>query len=279
MLSVVMTLSCIRDSLDGCPQYLRFSYAYNMSGEDLFTREVTSVKVFVLNDDGTCMMTAEETDPVRLSDSLYRMELPYSVMCKRLVVWAGLDGGPYTVSSDCGAGLDPGSDRTVTPLWHSGPEKLLFDEAGRTQTVSLVRTTNTVKVALDGCDPKKVSMSISSDNCSYGPDHTPKKDGGKVWAPVATTEEGDTSIFKIMRLVEDSAATLRVSYDSRPITFGGQAGLDLVKYFLSSKPTGMTDQEYLDREHVWTVEVRLAGTAALSLTINGWTIWFQDQQL
>ena len=273
-----MTLSCIKDSLDGCPQYLRFSYSYNMSGEDLFQSEVKSVRVFVLNDDGDCIMDMEETDSLRLADPSYRMELPSYVACRKVVVWAGLSDSNFKLTPDLGVDLAHTSIQDITPLWHCGPERLLFNEAGRTQTISLVRTTNTVRVVLRGCDQSKASMKIYADSHSYGPDHAPKDDGGIAWRQTAM-EGRDTAIFHIMRLVPDSAASLEVAYGSQPITFGGQPMLDLVRYFLTSRPEGMTDREYLDREHIWTVEIDLEGTVALSVTINGWTTWFQDEKL
>lgn len=70
-----------------------------------------------------------------------------------------------------------------------------------------------------------------------------------------------------------------------PISVGGTTKLDLVDYMLQSREadeesTEISDQRFLDLNKVWNIDLLLGpGNIAVSLTINGWTIWFDHVDL
>ena len=87
-----------------------------------------------------------------------------------------------------------------------------------------------------------------------------------------------------MRLLEDVPCRLvvRSVYDPDNILWSR----DLIGLLEQTCPSGIASlQEYLDRQDEWTLFFNYKGDAfsgtfvALSVTINGWTIWFQGSDL
>ena len=269
LLFLTIALSCIRDSMDGCPYYLRFSYIFNMDGTERFPSEVKAVSVMVLDDAGHKVYEKTETDSIKLSDPSYRMELPPELRGMRAIVWAGIMDRDYELTSDFGVRLSTDAGLYIAPLWHGGPVTLGEEPYVRTDTVSLIRTTNTIRVFLDGNQgDTPPAMWIEADNTVCGPDHTVIHSGGHAWQPYHAAT--DSTCFSVMRLTEDMTVILHVA---------GLPDIELIKYFLSSCPAGMSGEEYLDREHVWTVRIGWNDSLVTYLTVNGWTIWFHDQSL
>ena len=291
----------LHDDLSKCDLYLRFRYDYNLENEDRFADQVDEVTVFLFDADGGYLRQFSENGDA-LKQSGYRMRIPYDLKGCRAVVWAGKTDRFYALPA-LAAGdpierltLEYGpendeSDKRLDPLWHCGPVTLSFPEdAGTQQTVSLVRNTNDVAVSLTRSgtpvDVADFTIEITGTNGSY--DHRNAIPGAArsiTYRPCPETSTGDKALLHTLRFVKDSEMSLSVRTSwGQAIDMGGKTGIDLVEYLLKTKPDGMDAQEYLDRRYEWEVEIRLGdkadnGYIALSITINGWTYWFQPTDL
>lgn len=287
----------LHDDLSGCDLYLKFRYDYNLDNEDRFAEQVEEVKIFVFDESGAFLGQFGESGGALKQDG-YRMRIPYELKGCRAVVWAGKTDRFYSLpvlavgdpmerlTLEYGPENDV-SDKRLDPLWHAGPVTMEFPEDGGTvQTVSLVRNTNDVAVGLTRGDaPVGVSdfvIEITGANGAYDYKNAFAGNPRRItYRPCPETTTGETARLHTMRFVKGSDVSLAVRSVSsgRAIDIGGNTEIDLIEYLLKSKPDGMNDQEYLDRQYEWDVDIRLGdksdnGYLALSITINGWTYWF-----
>lgn len=298
LLPLLVCSSCkaLHDDLSDCDFYLRFVYDYNMERQDLFSGQVTEVQVFVFDPQGGYIRTlTEKGDALRQPG--YRMHIPYDLKGSTFVVWAGKTGDYYTLP-DLQAG-DPitklvlSYDRQrelhnakLDPIWHSGPSLMTFpDEGQTTQTASLVRTTNDLRVALrdknsEPVDPARFDIILHGANNAY--DHTHALFESCMPLTYTSCPEASSPTeawLYTMRLLQGNTMQFSVieKTTGRFVTIAGERFADLTPYLLRSKPDGMEDQEYLDRRYEWDITLDIDQTSylALSITINGWKHWFQ----
>ena len=299
LLPVTVCSSCnvLHDDLSECDFYLRFIYDYNMERQDFFAAQVSEVQVFVFDPEGGYVQTLTEKGEA-LRQSGYRMYIPYDQKGNTLVVWAGKTGTYYTLPtlqpgdpiSKLTLSYNPGretSDALLDPVWHSGPAVMTFpEEQETTQTVSLVRTTNNLKVSLrennsTPADPARFEITLTGANNACDYTHallSPCRTLTYAPSPVATASMA--AWLYTMRLVEGNPLYFSVveKATGRPVTIDGKDSIDLTEYLLKTKPDGMGAQEYLDRRYEWEIGLNYdpASYLALSITINGWTLWFQN---
>lgn len=299
LLPVTVCSSCnvLHDDLSKCDFYLRFIYDYNMERQDLFAAQVSEVQVFVFDSRGGYVQTLVEKGEA-LRQSGYRMYIPYDQKGNTFVVWAGKTGTYYTLPT-----LQPGdpiskltlsynpredkSEARLDPIWHSGPAVMTFpEEEGTTQTVSLVRTTNDIRVSLlennsTVADPTRFEIALTGANNACDYTHAlliPCRD--LTYAPCAVAATPTAAWLYTMRLVEGNELRFSVveKASGRAITMDGATSIELPRFLLKTKPEGMGTQEYLDRRYEWDIELSYNPTnyLALSITINGWKLWFQS---
>lgn len=286
----------IYEDLESCDAFLRFSYTYNMENQEWFHDQVQQVNVYFFEPSGgyVTMLTEKNADVLR--DPSYRMSIPVALRGCRAVVWDGKVEDSYLIPELFPG--DPieklvlrlndgeGSSSMLTPLWHGATPSLTFPEAGAVQTLSLVRTTNRVDVTLQGdisTDSENLTVSLVSDNTVYDHTNTPIASGDKTYLPY--TYEAGMYRLRTMRLTEGNKALLSITDNTtgEKVNIGGSREIDLTEWVLRNKPSGMTAQEYLDREYEWNIVLNigdsLEGYLALSITINGWTTWFNNTDL
>lgn len=295
----------IFEELPECETALKFRYDYNMSGEDLFAAQVEAVKVFVFGRDGGYVQTLSESGDA-LRKAGYRMEVPSVMKGCTMVVWAGRTERCYSLpqmkTGDPIGNLvlkyEPAGAESAAhldPLWHAGPTDMTFsEENGTVQTVNLTRITNDVTLsvsranALVGMDEFEVG--ITAADGVY--DHEGRRDEQaqeivyRSCSDECQPDERFHSRFHIMRLDSEEDALLSVtkkSYADDAVT-GQDFSINLTDYLLKAKPEGMTAGEYLDRRYEWDVNLSIeddpgGGFVAVSITINGWTYWFNPTEL
>ena len=82
-----------------------------------------------------------------------------------------------------------------------------------------------------------------------------------------------------MRILEDKSARLLVRTSDGKIV----ADIDLIYYIkegsFKGEGDGMTFSEYLDRQDHFYIHLNIQGYMAVSITINGWTIWLQGTDI
>lgn len=299
LLPLMASSSCdvLHDDLSKCDFFLRFVYDYNMERQDFFAAQVSEVQVFVFDPQGGYVQTlAEKGETLRQSG--YRMHIPYALKGYTFVVWAGKTGTYYTLpalqagdpASKLTLGYEPQSDTSnahIDPIWHSGPSVMTFpEEQGTAQTISLVRTTNDIRVALQEkneapADPARFEIALTGANntCDYthallNPCRT------LTYVPCTAASTPTAAWLYTMRMVEGNGLRFSVTEKAtgRFVTLGGKNAIDLTEFVLEGKPEGMGAQEYLDRRYEWEITLSFdpASYLALSITINGWKHWFQD---
>lgn len=299
LLPVTVCSSCnvLHDDLSKCDFYLRFIYDYNMERQDFFAAQVSEVQVFVFDPQGGYVQTLTEKGEA-LRQSGYRMYVPYDQKGNTFVVWAGKTGTYYTLPtlqagdpiSKLTLSYNPRedtSDARLDPIWHSGPWVMTFpEEQETTQTVSLVRTTNDIRVTLHEnnstvADPARFEIALTGANnaCDYthallNPCRT------LTYAPSPIAATSTATWLYTMRLVEGNELRFSVveKATGRAVTMDGEKSIELTRFLLKTKPEGMGIQEYLDRRYEWDIDLNYdpASYLALSITINGWKLWFQS---
>lgn len=182
----VTSCDTIHDSYDHCVLdfRVRFKYDYNMKYADAFANEVSSVTVFVFDEDGKFIFQKTEAGDM-LAKEGYTMSLSeLAPGTYELVCWAGLsDADTYEVPElmrgddittlNCKMERKEGAivDTKITPLWH-GRTKVTYDEIYDTQQVALiplVKDTNKIRVILQqirgtGLDVNKFEFKITDAN-------------------------------------------------------------------------------------------------------------------
>ena len=266
----------LHDDLSECDLYLRFRYDYNLAREDWFADQVGAVKVFLFSAEGKYIRTLTESGAA-LKKPGYRMPIPYKLKGCTAVVWAGKTERFYSLPA-MSAG-DPieklalkyepkenVSSNHLDTLWHSGPLPLFTEGyTGDTETASLVRNTNDVTVGISrGNTPLDMSafdIVIKSADGAYNYKNEPS-DGTRLitYCPCPEENSGRTPDaggvlpsevrLHTLRFVKGSDITFSITEKStgKAIDIGGSTQVDLIGYLLRSKPEGMGDQEYLDRQ-------------------------------
>lgn len=284
----------LHDDLSLCNLYLEFRYDYNLPREDWFAQQVEEVNVYVFNDRGFVQRFSQSGAPLQAPG--YRMELPYTLKGCTMVVWAGRTADHYDLPElAVGDPMDKLTLRLraqsnasavhIAPLWYSGPATITGTEkGGTTQTVSLIRDTNDIAVTIvssSAADPALYKIQLKGANGSYDyRNNFVTADPQITYTPALLTST--TATLYTLRLVKGAPLLFSVTdQKGRPIFAGGQAQIDLTEYLLQSNDTGLSDQEYLDRCYLWNVKLAYDpnGYVAISLSINGWTYWFQPTDL
>lgn len=301
--------SCIREYLDECPQEyaLRFCYDYNMKFTDLFAGQVEDLSVYVFDRDGEYVCTVTDSGE-RLRDSGYKLVLPLAPGEYRFVVWAGLDGGCFApasllpgVSKESDLSLtlyrngngEVPCDRPLAALWHSRSEIVEVPGPGteRTDTLNLIKDTNTIRVILqqrDGSFLRASDFDIYIDcpegNGLLAHNNDLLRDQPLVYRPYALSDGvpgGDPELSQVVadlsvsRLTIGDAMRLRIGK-----TTGGEVLIDmpLVEYLLMTQHEQdvriLSDQEYLDRQDMYTILLYLDGNRWFDslIIINGWAL-------
>lgn len=300
LLQALVLTSCnvLHDDLSDCNLFLKFRYDYNLTYEDWFGQQVEEVKVFIFDKQGRFVDMYSQT-ALTISSPGYKMQIPYQYKDYNVIVWAGKTDRDY-ILSPLGIG-DPMenlalhytpennlSSHHIAPLWHSGPHKMIFPDAGGVeQTISLVRNTNDFNISIVSANTVKsvadYEITIKGANGSY--DH--KNDFPKGIPAITYTSTGNAQLqaadIYTMRLVEGAA--LRISAKEKAsgkyILIEGKTDADLIELLLKTKPEQMPLQEYLDRRYIWDISLGYdeGSHMAIYITINGWTHWFHNTDL
>lgn len=288
--------SCVQEEPEQCDLYLRFSYTYNMENNELFQQEVEQIKVFFYDKNNKFVGMLEEKDKKVLEDSNYKMKVPFEYTDGneyRAVVWAGNTEGSYIIDNPQKGDdistlvlhlitANNESSTKISQLWHGYKDGLVIDEGVRVETVSLVRSTNNIKFTVNGESiGDNYTIKIISDNGKYDYFHKVVLNGDITYLPHTVSNEG--YLFTTLRFIEGHPIKISVldKNSNNHVTIKGSDFIDIVDYVLKSKPNEMENQEYLDREYNWVIDLAVdtINTVAISITINGWTVWFNNTEL
>lgn len=303
-LLTMLLSSCdmFHDSMEDCGLYLSFRYDYNMKKTDLFAEKIKRVDAFFFDKNGILQEHMFVEGEV-LSNPGYRMDL---TNLKRgdyqILTWAGL-GSDYELSFQKGitrleefnlkllseAALRNGVySKSHADLWYGSTVIKASYWDNRTHEVSLIKDTNFFHISLqnDGAplseeQLREYSFQIITGNGEYDYKNNPLSKKELTYGPYNYTTDENVGVVDVntMRILEDQSARLVIRSSDGKIV----VDLDLMYYIkegsFKGEGEGMTFSEYLDRQDHFYVHFNIQGYMAVSITINGWTIWLQGTDI
>lgn len=303
-LLTLLLSSCdmLHDSMDDCGLYLSFRYDYNMKRTDLFTEQVKRVDVFFFDEKGI-LQEHKSVERSVLSDSGYRMNLSdlkrgdYQV-----ITWAGLSSDyellfqkgetqleEFILRLNYEEALRNGVySNEQSDLWYGSTIIKANYWDNRTQNIDLIKNTNFFHISLQNNGDllnkeqlQKYTFQIITDNGEYDYKNNPYTEQELVYGPhsYATDENRGIVSLNTMRILEEQPARLLIHNSDGKIV----ADIDLMYYIkegsYKGEGDGMAFSEYLDRQDHFYIHLNIQGYMAVSITINGWTIWLQGTDI
>ena len=184
------------------------------------------------------------------------------------------------------------------PVWYGAPQRITYDPRKGLQTcpVRLVKDTNHFSIALSEDNSSGGGAGellvytfeiISKGYDLYDMNNKPVGQAELSFLPYSISSDGDYAQtwgkLTTGRLLEEDTQTLviRSAHDNSLLW-----QTDLIGLLARTKPEDIgTVQEYLDRQDDWSLVFNYkggtggtggSGFVAVSVVINGWTIWLQD---
>ena len=284
----------------------RFIYDMNMSGGDGFPSQVRSVSLWAFHHaDGSFAGLFSDAGDALAADG-YRLDLSgLQPGDYDFIAWCGLDGErsfsvPPAVATAADLTCDlqttvqdgvPVSRSLLSPLFYGSlTQETLPDAAGEhTLTVRLMKNTNNINISLqqtggEALDPADFTICMTGANGSLASDNIPS---GEITYYPWSVRSGTTDLAEEkVHFIQAEISTGRLMADRHPvITITDNAAgrtvyaipiVEWAKKLRSLQHLAMDDQEYLDREHEYTVMLHLVNEAggwkAVSIVINGYEI-------
>lgn len=315
---------------------VKFKYDYNMKYANTFAQEVKNVSLYAFDDNNNLVFFKSESGDV-LSEEDYFMSLDMEPGDYHLIAWAGLDDESYAVPllsqssskiTDLNVKVlrDNATDltradeekdkfivnRELSSLWHGEIKKSAFTRSGRQRIaeVSLVKNTNTIRVALvqvkqdenapvtRALNKDELKFSIYDNNGFMNYDNSLLSDDLLTYKPYVIQQSSVTTRafnvvdteypaviteMSVARLMQDQDPELSIidTKTNKPILKKG----DLIEYLnllRLEKYATMPLQEYLDREDQYSLLIFVDENLTLLdfvIEINGWVIQLNDFEL
>lgn len=276
----------IYDDEEDCTQTYRitFKYDYNMKFADAFASECNSVALYVFDKDGKYIKTYTTTvDELKKTD--YYLTLDLEPGSYKFISWCGLDDELKSYAYPAmTAGQSTFTELTnylkrndaavgaIDNLYYGSLDAVLPDEYGIFDyTIDLTKNTNTVQIAIQflnkAAEPinlEDYKIYITAENGSLNWDNSLAQDDTITFNPYymavleseAQLDENDHSMVQVLK-AEISTSRLVKDWRTQPKVHIEKADgtnlltFPLIEYgllFKEHKYSGMSDQEYLDRQ-------------------------------
>lgn len=268
------------------------------------------VNIFVFDTEDICSDVLQYTYG-ELVECNYEFKVPIAYRERNAVVWHGNDSEDYDDSSMAvGTSLEDfylrlikntekGIGHAPSMLWASNLEKVEFCASKTRHRIHMTKVDTQVDVTLnmvyDNGDVVPVDMidykaTITAKDNVYHIDCT-ICDSSETLVfdnseEIAENTELDEAHVGTLRLMPESDSYLYLTNvkSGNRVSVGSDNRIDLVKYMLDSRgsdiDTEITDQRFLDLNKKWDIALTIDGSfVAVNMTINGWTVWFDDTDL
>lgn len=300
------------DDQDCDPVYkMRFIYDWNMSGGDGFPSQVSSVSLWVFNHESGSLAAKYSDAGDALAQKGYLLDLTgLQPGNYDFIAWCGLEGSQsFSVPSDISTEKDltcsmttgsrdgkSFSDSCLSPLFYGSLNNQAVDDVrGETvvYTMYLMKDTNNINISLQhsnedilDADDFTIYMTDANANLDY--------DNSLISSPTVYYYPWDISSGVLdpsadgLNYIKFELSTNRLMADQNPIItiIDKESGstiysipiVEWAKVLRSEQNMSMSDQEYLDREHEYTIMLYLVdnegsgGWKAASVVINGYEI-------
>ena len=329
MVAAVLAFSSCKNGLifegeGDCGVYyrIRFKYDYNIKFADAFANEVNSVALYVFDQNDILVNQIATTDKAALSSGAFEIPLELTPGSYTLLAWGGLmNEESFDFLTDTAIGQTTlqqmqvkmrrykNSDGVASvsedllPLYHGTMPLEVTDAPGTyTQTMSLVKNTNVIRVLLHeisghDVDADKFIFEINDSNGLYNWDNTLLEDEMitySAWHQSTGSADIEDSSVRAVTTVNVALAELtigRMKAGKSPVLHikSRETGEDvfripLADYALLVKGNyrqGMGDQEYLDRQDEYTMTFFLDEGEWVSsvIYINSWRVVLNNTEL
>lgn len=293
----------IYDTYSDCHIYVKFKYDYNMGWTDRFAEQCDAVELFLFDSTGVLKEIISDGGE-RLKHPDYLMEIPVHSGRYSIMAWTGRQHSyeltdmiiGVSTMSDMILKLKPSSnnvDVELDPLWWGAPIDFAYSgDSHQVEIIDLLKNTNVINVNIHydlAHTPDSLSdinVSVNASNGAYLFDNSftdPKPIKYVPYYKTRITKADETFSYALstLRIVKGQNVKLSIIDEPKNANLLPFTDMNLIPLLLMTKPDGIGDQEYLDREDTWNLDLYLTenGYAATSIMINGWTVWTQDTEL
>ena len=308
-LMILLFSGCsIYDKEEDCdPVYkVKFIYDMTMSGGDAFSSQVNSVDLWVFEHESGEFVAKYSDAGSQLASKSYYLELTdLKPGTYDFIVWGGLENSrSFSVPSEVASLSDlkctlktqtqngqPVSDQLLSPLFYGSLiDQSLLDKPGEhVYTVNLMKDTNNINLSLQHMSDETLDaseftiyMTDTNGNLSYSNNTLAEEDvyyypwslkSGAIDMPGEELNYIRAEI-STSRLMADSSPVITIKANETGNTVYSIPIVEWAKVLRSQQNMSMTDQEYLDREHEYTIMLYLSaeneGWKAVSIVINGY---------
>lgn len=297
---ILLFSSCIDEDRDNCPpdmvdgSYIRFVYDYNMTFEDLFSKQVNKLDVYCFDEYGSFLYQIQDQAVSGTFPKGYIMKIPEEAKeASRFVVWSGV-GSKACVATQMTRGASSIDElemhlkqysnnevgEKIEPVWY-GAEAY---KGGDTTTISLVKNTNTIRVVLQAVDDSvkldinDFTFTMDAANGAYDSEDNVSSDTRWHYRPYLKYNEDEScgvAELNTLRLLADTENKLTVKHTPSQSTL---LDIDLNKMINAMKAqdySGMPLQEYMDREDDYKITIFVSSTTGgswevVKIEVNPW---------
>lgn len=280
LLAAVLSTACVREDLSACDVSLAltFHYTHNTQNQDLFSKEVDNVTLFIHDSQGK-LIKMEEAEVKNLTDgNRYQLTLP--VGDYKIVVYGNIrDSYSYqsieyypeafiSVNRDAMVQVAP----NIESLFYGAIDKIAVTNSKESEhKIFFKKNSNLVRVILRGTNPTEqlsdVECKISAINGDYKFDNTIYGNDRVHYIPSPSGKSTDLAYdFNVLQLWQDDESQLSVvqqNAGSPKIWYTGSLTALLLK-----KPG--TDLDLEDTfEVIFTLD---SSNNSVKITVNDWEV-------
>ena len=297
--------SCnIREDMSDCFGYIVLDYSLyaDWSLDDI--EAGTEVELFLFNTDSICYDILRYSFE-ELEKESFVIPIPISCADRYALVWHGHKSKQYNREkmilgnrmSDFILELKTENNfysQIMDPLWASNPKEAMFCTENSTFTMPMVRIPNLLNISLSSIsgtkkqllDMNKYDVTVVAANNIYNIDYNVHPNSTKInysIAEIATTEnKGNYAKVGLKRLEVTADCKMYITNieTGERISIAGNDHIDQIKYLLEGVSANDDKQQFLDVNHVWDIHFAIDNNnTAISLTVNDWTVWFNNTDL
>lgn len=295
--------------MSNCPGTILLDYtSYSESILDEIDSE-SVVNIYIFNSEDICADILSYTY-AELEKCDFEFEVPITYRNCNALVWHGGGSSEYDDSSMAvGTSLDDfylklnhdgeRYSKVTENLWAAPLEAIDFCASKTRHRIYVTRLHTLFNVSLSqrnsldsstsALDMSNYLVEVSSKGDVYHRDYTISTlSSDIIYDNDRDITDGENQVAQvgILRVDPSSTTTMTITdkTTAQKVTFGGGSELDLVKYMLATQDAfdSASEQEFLDLNKVWDISLTVDdsyGYAAITLTINGWTTWFDTADL
>lgn len=318
IVSAAAFASCsVYETLESCPRgvSMRFVYDYNMEYADGFSKQVDCLTLYIYDGQGNYVGTRTESGAA-LQDENYRMVIDLPEGSYQFIAYGGLACGDssFQASPEPNTGSSAEDLHVLMKQQGNVSESLLHDlfwgsldvkvegEMYREVTLYMMKNTNNLRIVLqqadldsEPLDIEDFEIKVSDRNGNFASDNSLLANQPEItynpWTQGNDVVDGTADLENPVSVVyaEFSLSRLMTTNEPRLTIYSNQqqdtvVDIPLIKYLLllkSEKFADMGDQEYLDRENLWSIIFLLNDNTwhDVKIIINDWTVRSGNIQL